>query len=224
MTIRAVLFDVYGTLLDVNGIAAEAETMFPGYGSALSDLWRTRQIDYTRLRTLSGRHADFAAVTADALDFAADFLGLPLRPAGRERLLSAYAALPAFADAQPALATLGSLGLPLGVLSNGTAPMLEAALGAAGLRPSFRHVLSVEAARKFKTAPEAYGLGPAALGLAAGEIAFVSANGWDAAGAAWFGYSAFWVNRSGAPRERLDAPLAGEGRTLGDLPPFIAET
>jgi 2-haloacid dehalogenase len=222
MAIRAVLFDVYGTLLDVHGVAVESEALFPGYGSALSELWRTRQIDYTRLRTLSGRHADFAQVTADALDYAAARLGLPLTPARRQRLLAAYEVLPAFADVLPALTTLSSLGLPLGVLSNGTPAMLEGALGAADLAAMFARTLSVEPVGKFKTAPEAYALGTAAFEAVPGEIVFVSSNGWDVAGAGWFGYRTFWVNRNGDPMERLGIEAAGTGRSLGDLVGFVS--
>ena len=214
---RALLFDVYGTLVDVHGIAAAADALFPGRGAALSALWRTRQIDYTRLRTLSDRHADFEVVTADALDFAAEKLGLPLTSASRAELLERYLTLPAFPDAAPALATLKTGGLRLGVLSNGTPRMLEQALGAAGIRDLLDHELSVEAAGRFKTAPEAYRLGPEALGLPAGAIGFVSSNGWDVAGAGWFGYATFWVNRTNEPRERLGIAPMGTGRTLHDL-------
>lgn len=222
MAIRAVLFDAYGTLLDVHAVAGEAEAMFPGYGSALSELWRTRQVDYTRLRSLSGRHADFGQVTADALDYAAARLGLPLASGRRHRLLAAYETLVAFPDVLPALTALASRGLPLGILSNGTPAMLERALAAAGIDAMFASVLSVEAAGRFKTAPEAYALGTAAFDAPAGDILFVSSNGWDIAGAGWFGYRTFWVNRNGEPAERLGVSASGEGRSLGDLVGFAA--
>ena len=218
---RALLFDVYGTLVDVHGIATAADELFPGQGAALSALWRTRQIDYTRLRTLSGRHADFEVVTADALDFASDKLGLTLTPAARADLLERYLTLPAFPDVAPALKALRGGGMTLGVLSNGTPRMLAEALGAAGIRSDLDHVLSIEAAGRYKTAPEAYRLGPAALGLPAGEIGFVSSNGWEVAGAGWFGFATFWVNRTGEPLERLGIAPQGTGRTLDDLVTWV---
>lgn len=221
-TPRAIIFDAYGTLLDVHGVAAAAEALFPGRGQALSGLWRDKQLAYSWIRTLAGRHADFARLTADALDHAAEALGLRLAAEGRAGLLAAYRGLPAFSDVAPALAALAEAGLPLGVLSNGTPEMLEAALGAAGLRDRFAAILSIEAVQRYKTAPEAYALGPARFGVAAGELLFVSSNGWDVAGAGWFGYRTFWVNRAGLPRERLGSPPDGTGRSLADLVTALA--
>ena len=135
--------------------------------------------------------------------------------------MALYERLTPHPEVPAALRKLKARGLPLAILSNGNRTMLEAAVAAAGLTDGFAHVLSVESVRKFKTAPEAYGLGPAAFGCPASELLFVSSNGWDAAGAAWFGYPAYWINRAGAPRERLDAPLSGEGRTMEDLVGFL---
>jgi 2-haloacid dehalogenase len=220
MPIKALLFDVYGTLLDVHGLTPELERMAPGHGAELSALWRQKQIDYTRLRTLSGRHAPFDQVTADGLEYAAERLGVRLTAAQRAELVAAYDRLPAHPDAGPALRALG--GLPLGVLSNGTPAMLSTALAASGLAAAMTHVLSIEAAGRYKTAPEAYRLGPAALGLAPEEIGFVSSNGWDAAGASWFGFRVFWVNRGGEPAERLGVAPEREGRSLSELPAWVA--
>jgi 2-haloacid dehalogenase len=214
---RAILFDAYGTLLDVAATAEAAEALFPGYGRALSGLWRDKQLAYSWLRTLGGRHADFAAVTADALDHAAASLGLALAPAAREGLIGQYRRLPAFPDVRPALNALGARGVPLAVLSNGTPEMLEAALGAAGLGELLAGVLSIEAAGRYKPAPEAYALGPRRFGAAAHEMLFVSSNGWDIAGAGWFGYRTFWVNRTGQPAERLGATPTATGSELGEL-------
>jgi 2-haloacid dehalogenase len=218
----ALLLDAYGTLFDVHAVAGPAEKLFPGSGAALAALWRERQIDYTRLRSLAGRYRDFRAVTGDALDFSADALGLGLDAAGREQLLSAYERLPAFADVGPALATLISGGTRCGILSNGTPKMLEALLGAAGLGSLLWPVLSVDAVQKFKPAPETYALGPIALGVPAAEIVFVSSNGWDVAGAAWSGYTTFWVNRGGRPAERLGVTATATGRSLDDLVRWLA--
>lgn len=220
--VKAILFDVYGTLLDVHGVAATGERLFPGQGAALSALWRTRQIDYTRLRTLSGRYADFARVTADALDYALEALGLAADAAARQQLVAAYETLPAFADAGPALAGLKAGGVRLGVLSNGTPHMLSEGLGAVGLLGLFEQVLSVEAAQAYKTSPAAYRLGPAALGLPAAQIGFVSSNGWDIAGAGWFGFRTFWVNRRGEPPERLGIAPEATGASLADLAAWAA--
>ena len=220
---KAYVFDAYGTLFDVYAVEARLEALFPGKGRALALRWRDKQIDYSRLRTLSGRYADFFAITGDALDYACEFEGVALTASAREELLAIYERLPAHPEVPAALAALRVKGLTLAVLTNGNQAMVDKALAAAGIAPLFKHVLSVERVRKFKTAPEAYQLGPEAFGAPAHELVFVSSNGWDAAGAAWFGYRAFWINRSAAPRERLDAALAGEGRTMADLAGFLAQ-
>jgi 2-haloacid dehalogenase len=219
--IAGIVFDAYGTLFDVYAVEARLEALFPGKGRALALRWRDKQIDYSRLRTLSGRYVDFFEVTGDALDYSCEFEGVALTAAAREELLAIYERLPAHPEVPAALAKLHARGLMLAVLTNGNEAMVGKALAAANLAPLFAHVLSVERVRKFKTAPEAYQLGPEAFGAPAHELVFVSSNGWDAAGAAWFGYRAFWINRYAAPRERLDATLAGEGRTMDDLVQFI---
>jgi 2-haloacid dehalogenase len=221
LTIKAVAFDAYGTLFDVYSVGALAEELFPGSGKALAALWRDKQMDYTRLRTLSNRYADFWSVTIDALDFACEQLRLPLTAATRDRLMAQYARLPAFPESRDTLQAMRAMGLPLAILSNGTQAMLEGAIAAAGMDALFDHILSVDPVRRFKTAPEAYQLGPDAFGCPVSEILFVSSNGWDVCGATWFGYAAFWVNRAGAPRERLGVTPAGEGRSLTDLAAFI---
>lgn len=218
--IKAVAFDAYGTLFDVYSIGALAEELFPGAGKALAELWRDRQIDYTRIRTLSGRYADFWSVTGDALNFACDRLGLALTPDARARLMDQYARLGAFPENLGVLESLRRLGLPLAILSNGTPAMIASAVSAAGMDGLLDHILSADSVRRFKTAPEAYQLGPDAFGCPAGEILFVSSNAWDVCGATWFGYTAFWVNRAGAPLERLGVRPAGEGRSLADVVNF----
>lgn len=222
MPIRALLFDVYGTLLDVHGLTGRIDALLPGHGSSVSALWRTKQIDYTRLRTLSGRHADFMQVTGDGLDFALEKLGLSLSSTDRAALLGAYETLPAHADAAPALELLARKGIALGVLSNGTPAMLHAGLAASGLGALLPTVLSIEAVGKYKTAPEAYQLGPDAFGVGAGEIGFVSSNAWDAVGAGWFGFRTFWCNRSGEPMERLGIAPDCEGRGLAEVAAWVA--
>lgn len=214
MALQALLFDVYGTLLDVHGLAAALDDAAPGQGEALSNLWRQKQIDYTRLRTLSDRYVPFDAVTADALDAAADCLGLRLDPEHRRTLLTAYETLPAHPEAPAALTALRASGIRLGALSNGTPEMLHAGLTASGLAPLLSCVLSVDSVGAYKTANQAYRLGPDALGLPVESIGFVSSNAWDAVGATWFGYRVFWVNRRGEPIERLGVVPEATGRTL----------
>ena len=221
--IKAVAFDAYGTLFDVHSIAALAEELFPGHGTELAALWRGKQIEYTHLRTLSGRYADFWTVTADALGFGCEQLGLDLHDQYHARLMTQYACLAPYSETVSALHGVKDMGVPLAILSNGTRTMLESAVAAAGMENLFEHILSVDQVRKFKTAPEAYQLAPDAFGCPADEILFVSSNGWDACGAAWFGYTTFWINRTGRPHERLGVAPTATGRTLHDVVEFLAK-
>ncbi|MFZ5512448.1 MAG: haloacid dehalogenase type II [Pseudomonadota bacterium] len=221
MSIRAIAFDAYGTLFDVYSVAALAEQLFPGKGAELAGLWRDKQIEYTRVRTLSGRYRPFWEVTEDALVFSARRLGLALAEDGRKRLMSQYACLSAFPENLGALKELKALGVPLAILSNGTPQMLDIAVKSAGMAGLFDHILSVDAVRKYKTAPEAYQLGPDAFKLPARDILFVSSNCWDACGAAWFGYTTFWINRSGQPPEELGVTPTVEGNRLTEVVDFV---
>jgi 2-haloacid dehalogenase len=229
---RAVLFDAYGTLFDVHSVVAAAEQLFPGQGDALSQLWRLKQIEYSQLRTLSdpgGSHyKPFWDVTLDALRHAARRLRLPLDDAGEKRLMDQYACLSAFPDTAPALRALreygtaaGGSGLGLGILSNGNPRMLEVAVKSAGIAELFDQVLSVDAVHAYKPAPAAYALGIRAFDASAREIVFVSSNGWDVAGAGWFGYTTFWINRTGAPLEELESKPHGIGTGMSDLVAFV---
>ncbi|AOZ00078.1 haloacid dehalogenase, type II [Cupriavidus sp. USMAHM13] len=223
--IRAVVFDAYGTLFDVYSVTARAEQLFPGKGEALALLWRDRQIDYSRIRSLAApdgaRYKPFWDLTVDALRYAAERLELSLDEAAEAQLLKEYACLSAFPENLGALKRLRAAGLPLGILSNGNPQMLDISVKSAGMQGLFDHVLSVESVRLYKTAPAAYGLAPAAFGLAAQEILFVSSNGWDACGATWFGYTTFWINRAGHPPERLDVSPSGSGHDMNDLLAFV---
>lgn len=221
MTIRALLFDAYGTLFDVHSVGLMAEQLFPGRGAEISQLWRAKQVEYSHLRTLSGRYKNFWDVTKDALDFALARLVTGATVEQAENLMSQYACLSAFPENLGALKQLKKLGLPLGILSNGTPQMLDIAIKSAGMGGIFDHVLSVEAIRQYKTAPAAYQLGPDALGLSAKQILFVSSNGWDAVGATWFGYTTFWINRGGHPAEHLDVQPTATGRLLTDVVKFV---
>ena len=206
--VQAVLFDAYGTLFDVYSVSMLAEQLFPGQGQALSVLWRDKQIDYTRLCSMSGpqpgqQYRPFWDLTRSALRYAAARLGLELGAEREERLMNQYHHLSAFPENREVLQALRSRGVRAGVLSNGDPSMLTVAVRSAGLQELLDPVLSVHETRRFKTDPAAYALGPEALGLAARDILFVSSNGWDAVGASWYGYTTLWVNRAGLPAEEL---------------------
>ncbi len=218
---RAVLFDAYGTLFDVYSVALLAEQLFPGYGERLSVLWRDKQIDYTRITSMSGRYRPFWEITRAGLRFAAARLGLELTGAAEERLMNQYRHLSAFPENHEVLSELKRRGVPTGILSNGDPEMLTVAVKSAGLALLLTHVLSVHEVRRFKTDPAAYALGTQALGLAAKDILFVSSNGWDAIGATWFGYTTLWVNRTGAPLEQLDTAPTRTGTSLRDVLGFF---
>ena len=217
MSLQAIIFDAYGTLFDVFSIGALAERLFPGKGAAVAELWRDKQIEYTRLRTLSNTYKPFWEVTQDALVFTCCKLGLALTLDAQTQLMGQYAKLQAFPENLGVLQALKARGLKLAILSNGNPDMLNAAVQAAGMQDLFTQVLSVDSVQKFKTAPEAYQLGPDVLGVAARDSLFVSSNCWDVCGAAWFGYRTFWVNRANAPMEELGVTPNAQGRSLTDL-------
>jgi len=210
----AILFDVFGTLLDVYSVQALAEQRFPGHGARIAQLWRDKQLEYTRLRSLSGRYVTFSQVTREALEYTCEALRLDAGASALDELVHLYDALPPFPEVHEVLETLQAREIPLGVLSNGEGPLLERCLGAANLRARFTHVLSADAVRVFKTAAPVYQLGVDAVGRPARDILFASSNGWDACSATAFGYTSCWINRSGAPRERLGAVPQTTGADL----------
>ncbi|WP_292931633.1 haloacid dehalogenase type II [Noviherbaspirillum sp.] len=221
MTIHAIAFDAYGTLFDVYSIGALAERLFPKRGTALAELWRDKQIEYTRLRTMCSMYKPFWEVTQDALVFACKKLQLDLTLEAQSMLMGQYAKLQAFPENLAVLQKLQDMGLKLAILSNGNPQMLESAVEAAGMRDIFNHILSVDAVRKFKTAPEAYQLAPDVFGLSPKSILFVSSNCWDVCGATWFGYTTFWVNRAGAPLEELGVTPDATGPDMNALLQFV---
>jgi 2-haloacid dehalogenase len=184
--------------------------------AALSAAWRQKQLEYTWLRALMGRYADFEVVTEAALRWAIRRLGLRADEADVRRLMDAYLTLACFPDAKPALERLA--GRPRAILSNGSPRMLEAAVRSSGLHRHLEHVLSVDAVQTYKPAPEVYALGPRALGIPAGELLFVSSNAWDVAGAKAFGYRVAWCNRQGAPEEELGLRADVVVPSLAELP------
>jgi 2-haloacid dehalogenase len=218
--IKAIAFDAF-PIFDPRPVFALAEELFPGNGIALSDEWRTRQFEYTWLRVVAQRYADFWQVTEDALVYAADKLKLDLSAEKREKLMSAYLNLKAWPDVPPALAALRKSGLRLAFLSNFTQHMLQANIKSAGLTGIFEEAISTDQARTFKPDPRAYQLGIESLGLQRDQILFAAFAGWDAAGAKLFGYPTFWVNRLKLPAEELGAVPDGSGSSLLDLVQFL---
>lgn len=217
---RAAVFDAYGTLFDVASAAERAKDALGPRWQPLAELWRAKQLQYTWLRSLMGRHADFWRVTGDALDFAMESLGVGDRDL-RERLMSLYERLGPYPDARPALERLKAAGLKLAILSNGAPRMLAAAAESAGLARLLDAVISVEEVGVYKPSPPVYRLAPDRLGLWPAEIVFVSSNGWDACGAKVSGLRVAWCNRAGQPKERIpDAPDA-EIRSLAELPALV---
>lgn len=208
--IKAVLFDAYGTLLDVDAAAAElaASGQFPELTKCwpeLAAIWRARQLNYTWLRSLSHSYQPFWQVTCDALDYAMEALSLSNLDM-RAALLQLYRELSAYEDAIIALDAVAEKGLPAAVLSNGNHDMLKTAFTAAGLMNKLDALLSVEDARIFKPAPEVYQLGAKHYNARPDEILFVSSNGWDACAAGQFGFQTIWANRGQMPIERLPNP------------------
>ncbi|MEO8922648.1 MAG: haloacid dehalogenase type II [Caldimonas sp.] len=218
--LRAVLFDAYGTLFDVYSIGVAAERLFPGAGERLGVLWRDKQIEYSRLSSMSGRPRSFRDCTRGSLRFATKRLGLSLDAGVENELMASYDRLAPFAENRGVLEELQRRGIRAGILSNGDPDMLEAVVGHAGFAELLDPVLSVEATGRFKTDPATYALGTAALGLAAGEVLFVSSNCWDAIGATWFGYTTLWINRFGLPLDELGATPTRIGGNLGDVLAF----
>ena len=213
-TPRAVLFDVYGTLFDVYSVGARAEALFPGCGERLALLWRDKQIEYTRLVSMSRRYRPFSELTLRSLQFACARLQLDPGAAACEALMGEYQRLAPFAENEAVLRALQARGVRAGVLSNGDPPMLDTLIAHAGFAPLLDPVLSAHSVQRFKTDDAVYALGPAALDLPARDILFVSSNGWDAIGATWYGYTTLWINRAGAPLDPLDTTPTRTGTSL----------
>ncbi|MEO8256447.1 MAG: haloacid dehalogenase type II [Acidobacteriota bacterium] len=221
MTVQACVFDAYGTLLDLNGAVAAVAGRLGDRAADLLRVWRGKQLEYTWLRSLMGRHADFAQVTREALDYACAAVGG--EAAGLQTaLLDAFFHLPAYPDAEPLLRAIRARGLRTAVLSNGTPGMLDAGLRSTALGPLLDAILSVEDVGVYKPSPAVYQHASATLGLAPDALMFVSANAWDAAGASSAGLRAIWINRSGAPSERLPSRPAAEVASLADVADLLA--
>ncbi len=218
--IKGVAFDAL-TVFDLRPIAALAEKIFPGRGEEVSALWRTRQFEYTWLRTVGGRYLDFWQVTEEALVFSCNSLKLELTAPDRDRLMQSYLELKAWPDASAALKSIKASGMRMAFLSNFTAAMLDQSLKNSGLEGIFGEHLSTDRVRVFKPDPRAYAMAMSAFGLRKDEIAFAAFGGWDAVGAKWFGYPTFWVNRAHFAPEELGAVPDGTGKDLNDLATFL---
>ena len=220
--IEAFAFDAYGTLFDVFSVTALCEELFPGFGDPLAQRWRAKQLQYSLLRSLMGRHRDFWLVTEDALVHAARSLDLELTEQRRERLMEAYLSLAAFPDVRPGLEALRRLGVRLAILSNGEPRMLEAAARSAGIDTLLDTIISVEEVRIFKVSPRVYMLGPERLGVDRSALGFVSSNSWDINGAASAGLTTFWIQRAAAePPEELGFAADHVVAALTDLAPLV---
>ena len=219
--IRAVAFDGF-VIFDPRPVVGFADRLVPGRGAELVEAWRTRQFEYTWLRTLSGRYVDFWRVTEDALRFAAASRRIALTPEQEQALMQAHLQLPAWPDVRAGLESLRSAGLRLALLSNFSEAMLEANLRSAGLGEFFEARLSTDRVGAYKPDARAYQMGVASFGLPKEQIAFAAFGGWDAAGAKAFGYPTFWANRANAPAEELGISADAVGTTLADLARFVS--
>jgi 2-haloacid dehalogenase len=196
---KALVFDAYGTLFDVHSVARRCESLWPGRGAALSTAWRARQLEYTWLRSLMGRYAPFSQVTRDALAWACESLALPFTEEKLSALLDEYTKLALFPEVKDSFQKIK--GVKRAILSNGSPDMLDPLVKHSGLQ--LDAVLSVDAVKVFKPDPAVYELAVKTLKVSKQEIGFVSSNCWDALGAKSFGFQVFWVNRAGAPLDRL---------------------
>ncbi len=193
MTIKAVVFDAYGTLFDVQSVAAVTETTFPGHGEIITQIWRIKQLEYSWLRSLMGRYADFSAITRDALAYTLRCLGLPHDDAAFERIMAKYLHLALYPDARATLDAMRDR--KLAILSNGSSDMLNALVRNSGLETVLDATISVDAKRIFKPHHDAYALIEERLGVAPADVLFISSNPWDACGAKAFGLRVAWIER-----------------------------
>lgn len=216
---RAVVFDAYGTLIDVHSVLMRVGAGIAGDLNALSQLWRQKQLEFTWLRALMDRYQDFWQITEAALRTAAAQLKIETTDSDVERLMDGYLSAGAFLDARAAIDALR--GIPLAILSNGTPQMLDAAVRGAGLTSCFSSILSADQVKTYKPSARVYALGPATFCAPTNELLFVSSNPWDAAGAKAFGYSVCWCNRSGQAMDQLGFPPDFIVSSLDQIPAHL---
>ena len=193
MTIKAVVFDAYGTLYDIQSVAAVTEEAFPGYGEIVTQIWRIKQLEYTWLRSLMRRYQDFSVITRDSLRYTLRVLGLEYDDGAFEHIMEKYLHLDLYPDANAALAAMKDR--KLAILSNGSSGMLNALVANSGLDRVLDATISIDSQRIFKPSPEAYSLIETRLGVPPAEVLFVSSNPWDACGAKAFGLNVAWIER-----------------------------
>jgi len=217
--VKAIAFDGLA-LFDPRPVAAHVESHFPGRGGSVMEAWRNRQFEYQWLRALGGHYVDFLKTTEDSPRFVGAEMKLQMPEAVVDELVGMYAQLDMWPDVRGALDQLHEAGVRLALLSNMTHQMLSDGLARAGLSTMIEYVLSTDAIKTFKPDPKAYNMGIEAFGIGRQDVLFVPFAAWDLAGAAWFGYPTFWLNRAGAPIEMLDVTPTAMGSTLADLTAF----
>ena len=218
--IKAIAFDGF-PITDPRPVFAKVEELFPTQGRSLSEAWRTRLFEYTWLRSLGGHYVDFWHVTEQSLIFAAKASNIDLTSDQRDAIMQTWLTLKAWPDVAPALKQLKAADIRMAFLANLTAPMLDAVVRNSALEGFFEPHLSTDRVQVFKPDPRAYQMGVDAFKLPKEQIAFAAFAGWDAAGAKWFGYPTFWVNRAKTPVEELDAMPDGVGAGMADLVKFV---
>ena len=218
---KLIAFDAYGTLFDVYSMGQLAEELFPGHGQTFALMWRDRQIEYTRLVTMSDPNPNgskyylpFWELTILSLRYVCKRMGLKLTTESEKRLMAQYAKLTSFEDSLKVLKTIKEKGIFTAILSNGSREMLETVVESNKLQPYLDQVVTIEDVRLFKTAPQAYELLLKAFPVKKEEILFVSSNAWDALAAKWYGFDVFWVNRLGHPFEEIGEKPNYEGDSL----------
>ena len=221
---KLIAFDAYGTLFDVYSMSQLAEEIFPGNGQALSLMWRDRQIEYTRLVTMSDPNPNgskyylpFWELTIRSLRYVCKRMGLNLSAEAEKRLMDQYAKLTGFEDSLSVLQSIKQKNISTAILSNGSREMLAMVVGSNGLKPYLDKVVTIEDVRLFKTAPQAYELLLKEFPVKKEEILFVSSNAWDALAAKWYGFDVFWVNRQGHPFEEIGENPDYQGSSLTEV-------
>jgi len=212
VTIKAVVFDAYGTLFDIQSVAAITDGAFPGHGEMITQIWRLKQLEYTWHRSLMRRYEDFSVITRDSLAYTLRTLGLTYNAKVFERIMDKYLHLDLYGDARQTLADLK--GYKLAILSNGSTDMLTTLVRNTGLDNFLDATISVDSKRVFKPSPEAYSLVEMHLGVAPAKVLFVSSNPWDAIGAKAVGFKAAWI-------ERVTSQAMAESCRNGELIPPV---
>jgi 2-haloacid dehalogenase len=221
---KLIAFDAYGTLFDVYSMGQLAEELFPGHGQALALMWRDRQIEYTRLVTMSDpspngskHYLPFWELTIRSLRYVCKRMDLDLTETYEKRLMDQYAKLTGFEDSLQVLKTIKQKGISTAILSNGSREMLATVVQSNGLEPYLDKVVTIEEVRLFKTVPQAYELLLKAFPVKKEDILFVSSNAWDALAAKWCGFDVFWVNRLGHPFEEIGEKPTYAGNSLSQV-------